>query len=211
METILLYGGTFDPPHNGHMGLVRAAAGLLRPDRVIIEPAGTPPHKAASRTPAADRLAMCRCFYQAAPNVAVDDREIRRGGKSYTVDTLRDLRGDCPKARLYLALGSDMLLSFRTWRSYREILSLADLAVQSREDGDGPELTEAARSLQQEGARIVFVKAPVIELSSTQLRERVRRGGDISAYVPADVARYICAHRLYAGAPEHGAGKGNGA
>ncbi len=211
METILLYGGTFDPPHNGHMGLVRAAAGLLRPDRVIIEPAGTPPHKAASQTPAEDRLAMCRCFYRAAPNVVVDDSEIRRGGKSYTVDTLQALRGSCPAARLCLALGSDMLLSFRTWRSYREILSLADLAVQSREDGDRPELAEAARSLQQEGARIVLVKAPVIELSSTQLRERVRRGGDISAYVPHEVARYIRARGLYAGSPEDGEGKGNGA
>lgn len=192
--TILHYGGTFDPPHNGHMALVRAAARLLRPDRIIIEPAGTPPHKAASATPAADRLAMCRCFLAAAPGVQLDDGEICRGGKSYTVDTLR---AQYPQARIFLAMGSDMLLSFREWRCWREILRIADLAVQSREEGDEPELAAMARSLAADGGRVVLVKAPALEISSTRLREIIESGGDASAYVPAQVWSYIERHGLY--------------
>ncbi len=195
--TILHYGGTFDPPHNGHMALVRAAARLLRPDRIIIEPAGTPPHKAASATPAADRLAMCRCFLAAAPGVQLDDGEIRRGGKSYTVDTLRALRAQYPQAHIFLAMGSDMLLSFREWRCWREILQIAALAVQSREEGDEPELAAMARSLAADGGRVVLVKAPALEISSTRLREIIESGGDASAYVPAQVWSYIERHGLY--------------
>ncbi len=83
----LLYGGTFDPPHNGHMNNLRAALALVRPDRAIVMPAGTPPHKHASATPAALRFAMCQCFKSLSPVVEVSDWEIQQGGRSYTVHT----------------------------------------------------------------------------------------------------------------------------
>ena len=89
----LLYGGTFDPPHNGHMNNLRAALALVQPDRALVMPAGTPPHKHASATPAELRLQMCACFTALSPAVQVSDWEIRRGGRSYTVHTLEWLRG----------------------------------------------------------------------------------------------------------------------
>ena len=115
---IMLYGGTFDPPHNGHINNLRAALALVRPDRAIVMPAGTPPHKQASTTPAALRLQMCACFTALSPVVEVSDWEIRRGGRSYTVHTLEWLRSCDPAAELYLCVGSDMLLSFDGWHRW---------------------------------------------------------------------------------------------
>lgn len=112
---VLLYGGTFDPPHNGHMNNLRAALELVQPDRAIVMPAGIPPHKTASATPGALRLAMCACFTALSPAVEVSDWEIRQGGRSYTVHTLEMLRARFPDAALYLSVGSDMLLSFQRW------------------------------------------------------------------------------------------------
>ena len=195
--TILHYGGTFDPPHNGHMALVRAAARLLRPDRIIIEPAGTPPHKAASATPAADRLAMCRCFAALGPGVTVSRWEIDQGGRSYTVHTLEMLRAAWPGAQLYLAIGSDMLLTFRIWRHWQEILQRAVLVVHSRRGGDEPSLREFARSLAEEGGRVVFAPGRVLEVSSTQLRQALEAGRTPDGLLPPMVARYITDHGLY--------------
>lgn len=196
-QRILLYGGTFDPPHNGHMNLLKAAVQALRPERVIIEPAGLPPHKAASATAPEHRLAMCRCFLHAGGDITVDDTEIRRAGKSYTVDTLRAFCTRFPDAQIYLALGSDMFLSFQEWKDYREIFKMAVLVVQSRKDGDGEELLNMAKILQSQGAQVILVDAPPIELSSAQLRERLYAGKDVSRYLPGEVQAYIEAHGLY--------------
>ena len=129
---IMLYGGTFDPPHNGHINNLRAALALVRPDRAIVMPAGTPPHKQASTTPAALRLQMCACFTALSPVVEVSDWEIRRGGRSYTVHTLEWLRSCDPAAELYLCVGSDMLLTFTQWYRWQDMLSMAALVVESR-------------------------------------------------------------------------------
>ena len=144
---VLLYGGTFDPPHNGHMNNLRAALDLVRPDRAIVMPAGTPPHKAASATPGEVRLAMCDCFKALSPLVEVSDWEIRRGGRSYTYNTLEMLQQQCPGAELFLSIGSDMLLSFPRWNRWRDILQMATLVVESRRPGDALALHTAAQQL----------------------------------------------------------------
>ena len=118
---VLLYGGTFDPPHNGHMNNLRAALALVQPDRALVMPAGTPPHKHASATPAELRLQMCACFTALSPAVQVSDWEIRRGGRSYTVHTLEWLRGQDPDGALYLCVGSDMLLTFQEWYRWQDM------------------------------------------------------------------------------------------
>ena len=141
---ILLYGGTFDPPHWGHINNLRAAMQAVQPDKVIVMPAGIPPHKAASATPGSLRLQMCRCFLQLGEQVEISDWEISHEGKSYTVNTLRMLHSTYPDAQLYLTVGSDMLTSFRTWREWQSILQLATLVVESREADDADMLAEFA-------------------------------------------------------------------
>ena len=198
MERILVYGGTFDPPHNGHMALLACACKAVQPGRVLVVPAGVPPHKRASATPAAHRLAMARCFEGVWPGVQVDDIEVRRPGKSYTIDTLRQFHGRWPGAQLYLAIGSDMLTTFRIWHCWQEILRLAVLVVHSRENGDEPALRRFADGIAAEGGRVVFAPGQVLGISSTQVRQLARQGKPLGGLVPPLVERYIATHGLYA-------------
>lgn len=197
MERVLLYGGTFDPPHNGHVALLKAACETVRPDVALVTPTGTPPHKEGGETPAALRLEMCRCFLPAWPGVRLDDSEIRRGGKSYTIDTVEAVRARFPQAALYLCVGSDMLLTFHEWRRYRDLLALATLVVHSRWPGDGDALHAAARRLEAAGGRVLFTGGQVLEVSSSALRACLQAGGDIAALVPPQVLAVIRREGLY--------------
>ena len=167
---LLLYGGTFDPPHLGHINNLTAAIEAVQPDRVVVMPAGIPPHKKASATPGAVRLAMCQCFLPLHPQMEVSGWEIGQGGRSFTVDTVAMLKSRYPGARIYLCIGSDMLLTFTTWRSWQTLLRDVVLVVQSREVGDENALEEAAAALRAEGGTILFARAPALECSSSDVR-----------------------------------------
>ena len=166
----LLYGGTFDPPHNGHMNNLRAALALVQPDRALVMPAGTPPHKHASATPAELRLQMCACFTALSPAVQVSDWEIRRGGRSYTVHTLEWLRGQDPDGALYLCVGSDMLLTFQEWYRWQDMLKMAALVVESRTGTDEAALHAAAAELKKAGGRVLFARAESYPCASSDIR-----------------------------------------
>ena len=194
---LLLFGGTFDPPHNGHMNNLRAAVAAVAPDKAIVMPAGTPPHKAASATPAALRLAMCACFRAVAPCVTVSDWEIEQQGRSYTVQTLEMLRAQWPGAELYLSVGSDMLFTFREWYRWRDILQLAALVVQSRTDGDTTALRAAAESLAADGGRVVFAAAPALECASSDIRAGRYTPAELARLLPAPVPAIIAHAGLY--------------
>ncbi len=190
---ILLYGGTFDPPHWGHINNLCAAMQAVQPDKVIVMPAGIPPHKAASATPGSLRLQMCRCFLQLGEQVEISDWEITHEGKSYTVNTLRMLHSTYPDAQLYLTVGSDMLTSFRTWREWQSILQLATLVVESREADDAAVLAEFADSLCGDGARILFARAKPVPMSSSEIRQ----GSAGAEAVPPEVWQIISSRGLY--------------
>ena len=170
VQKVLLYGGTFDPPHNGHMNNLRAALELVRPDKAIVMPAGIPPHKKASTTPGKVRLAMCQCFTALSPAVEVSDWEIAQGGRSYTVHTLEMLRDAYPGAELYLCVGSDMLLTFTQWSRWQDMLAMAALVVESREAGDEPALQAAAADLTAQGGRVLFARAEAYPCASSDIR-----------------------------------------
>ena len=194
---VLLYGGTFDPPHNGHMNNLRAALDLVQPDRAIVMPAGIPPHKAASATPGALRLAMCACFTALSPAVEVSDWEISQGGRSYTVHTLEMLRARFPDAALYLSVGSDMLLSFQKWCRWQDILQMATLVVESRRPGDDADLAAAARDLQAAGGRVLFAKAESYPCASSELRSGKIPRSQWPRYLPEQVLQVIETQGLY--------------
>ena len=145
---VLLYGGTFDPPHNGHLNNLRAAADRVRPDKVVVMPAGLSPFKQHTSAPGALRLEMCRCFAALAqepgmPPLEVSGWEVAQaaaGSRNYTVLTLEMLARENPSAVLYLAIGSDMLLSFEGWHRWQDILRIARVVVTSRDIGDAPAL-----------------------------------------------------------------------
>jgi nicotinate-nucleotide adenylyltransferase len=192
-----LFGGTFDPPHVGHLVIAECARDQLRLDRVVFVPAGTPPHKIGRpRAPSPDRIAMTRLAVRGNPEFTVATLEARRRGPSFTIDTVREFRRRFPGARLYLLIGSDSLDDFITWREPDAIASLATLAVAGR-----PSRRAAARTPAARRARIVALDNPKLEVSSSGVRARVRRGRSIRYLVPDAVARYIARRRLYRSRP----------
>lgn len=171
---LLLFGGTFDPPHIGHMNLLRGAMQAVQPDLTIVMPAGVPPHKAASMTPGMCRYEMCACFLalekECGGRIEISDWEIHRQGRNYTIDTVTMLEQKYPGAELYLSVGSDMLLTFTEWRRWPELLQKATLVVESRCEGDMGALHRAARALSAEGGRIVFSQAKALPMASSDIR-----------------------------------------
>lgn len=194
---VLLYGGTFDPPHVGHLNNLRASIAAVRPDRVIVMPAGTPPHKAASTTPAELRYAMCDCFRALGEQVEISRWEIDQGGRSYTIHTLEMLHRRWPEAELYLCVGSDMLTSFTQWMRWQDILALATLVVQSRAPGEGDALHRAAADLQAQGGRILFADARPVPCASRDIRAGRYTGAALEALLPPPVGQIIRENRLY--------------
>ena len=177
----LLYGGTFDPPHNGHMNNLRAALALVQPDRALVMPAGTPPHKHASATPAELRLQMCACFTALSPAVQVSDWEIRRGGRSYTVHTLEMLRTADPAGELYLCVGSDMLLTFQ----------------ESRTGTDEAALHAAAAELKKAGGRVLFARAESYPCASSDIRSGKIPREQWPEVLPPEVLAVVQENGLY--------------
>lgn len=191
-----MLGGTFNPPHLGHLRAAELAHDALQLDRVLFIPTNIPPHKALPEHTAtvADRCEMVRRLTADAPWAQLDTIEIDRGGASYTVDTLRALhaRGETD---LYLIVGTDMLLSFdRIWRAPDEIAQLCTLAVCARMQDDWDRLRRKAELLRHSlHARIELVQGDSIPISSTELRQ----GGALRRYTAPAVADYIEQHHLY--------------
>ena len=142
----------------------------VQPDKAIVMPAGIPPHKKASTTPGEVRLAMCACFTALSPLVEVSDWEIRQGGRSYTVHTLEMLREAYPGAELYLCVGSDMLLTFTQWYRWQDMLAMATLVVESREEGDEAALQASATELAAQGGKVLFARAEAYPCASSDIR-----------------------------------------
>ena len=195
---IALFGGSFDPIHNGHVQMAQAFVRALALDRVIFMPTGDPPHKMRSGMAAADhRLAMCRLAVQAFPWAVVSDRELSRGGASFTVDTLRTLREQEPEAEWFLLTGADMFVTLHSWYRFSEIARMATLCTLPRDERNAAELQKYAERLTGDGARCVVLPEPVQAVSSTGLRERARRSDSLSGLVPPAVEDYIHRYRLY--------------
>ena len=199
-----IYGGTFNPPHLGHLEAARTAVKVLNLDRLLLGPAGTPPHKDLPEdTPSPeDRLAMTRLTADAMmmPDIVqVSNIEISRKGKSYTADTVEELHRQYPGAELYLLMGTDMFLSFQNWHDAKAIARLAGLCAFGRTEGDGEALFAPQREFlsREYGANVVTITLPgLVEVSSTQLRRRLEKGEGGANLLPA-VYGYILMHRLY--------------
>lgn len=192
MKRLGLFGGTFDPPHVGHLVLAECARERLRLDRVVFIPAGQPPHKSRSRlsSPAA-RVAMTRLAIRGHRAFTVSTLEVEGDGPSFTIETLRAFARRSPKSRLFLLIGADSLDDFRNWHEPEEILELATLAVAGR-PGAGRAAPWAQRRRDE-----VWLENPELEVSSSLLRARARAGRSLRYLVPDAVAAYIARHRLY--------------
>ena len=199
-----ILGGTFDPPHVGHLTLAEAALGYLSLDRVLFVPAGEPWRKTDREiTPSEHRLAMVRLAIEGCPQYEVSTLEVDRPGPSYTVDTLGDLLArHGPEAELYLILGEDALLDLPNWREPQRIIALAWLAVALRSPGRDLEVTELEKAIPGISRRLTVLPMSYVDVSGTALREWLRKGVDLKGLVPPSVEAYIKEHRLYSATPQ---------
>jgi nicotinate-nucleotide adenylyltransferase len=190
-----IFGGSFDPVHNAHVALARLALTELSLDELLWVPAGQPWQKQRSLAPAAQREAMVRLAIEGEPRFTISRIEIERNGPSYTIDSVRALQAERPGATWFLVIGRDQYAGFHTWHGWQALLGLATLAVADRAAmrPDAPLAADA----QLLAVAHETVALPMMDVSSTDIRERIAQGLPVDDLVPAAVARYIARHSLY--------------
>jgi nicotinate-nucleotide adenylyltransferase len=202
-----ILGGTFNPPHVGHLAVARHAREELALDLVLLVPAHTSPYKAAGhgngsvlggRDPGPlHRLAMCRLAVAGEDGLDVSAVEVERGGLSYTVDTLRAIHATHPNAELTFIVGADTARTLGSWREPAELLALAHLAVAARAGTGRQRVLDAVSETGGDRADVRFLEMPTVDASSSMARERIARGEVVDALLGPAVAGYIAEHGLY--------------
>ena len=194
-----VFGGAFDPPHNAHLALAQTAIHELELDALHVIPTGQAWHKARPLSAPEHRLAMARLAFADLPGVVVDDREIKRAGPTFTIDTLQALQAENPVAQLYLMMGADQFAAFKQWHQWQEIMQIAIICIAARARIDW--LEGQFSTLKQAEKRLLTLHMPEMAVSATQIRQLMAGGlgenGAMSDLVPDAVASYIAKHQLY--------------
>jgi nicotinate-nucleotide adenylyltransferase len=191
-----ILGGTFDPIHLGHLAAAKAAMECAHLDRVLLVPSAQPPHRGAAQARAEDRLAMSRLAVDADTRLVVSDVEVKRGGKSYTVDTLRELHRSFPDDELFLILGWDAARLFRTWHEPEAVSTLASIVIVGRPGMSLPTTTDL-KAVGMDPNRVVMCLLPTPDISGSELRRAIAAGKSVAGKVPSAVERYIAEHHIY--------------
>ena len=194
-----MFGGAFDPPHNAHLALAKTALHELELDVLHVIPTGQAWHKARTLTTPEHRLAMTHLAFADVPGAVVDDREIKRAGPTFTIDTLRALQVENPDPQLYLLMGGDQFAAFRQWHEWREIMKIAIICIAARARFDWA--TGQFDALKEPEMRVLMLQMPQMAVSATQIRQLISGGlGEnqaIADLLPHPVASYIAQHELY--------------
>jgi nicotinate-nucleotide adenylyltransferase len=194
-----VFGGAFDPPHNAHVALARAALEQFGLDALYIVPTGQAWHKSRELIAPCHRLAMTRLAFEDIPRVVVDDRELQRAGPTFTIDTLEALQAENPEAQLYLFIGADQFAAFRQWHRWEEILELAIICIADRAQSTLAQAQFEAYSGYSK--HFLTLQLPLMPVSATQIRQLMASGvateEAVASLVPEPVARYISQHQLY--------------
>lgn len=188
-----ILGGTFDPVHYAHLRIAQLALDMLGLGQLLWVPTGAPGYRNAPVASPADRVAMLELAIRGEPRYVIDRRELAPGASGYTVDTLRALRAERgPGCPLVLLMGGDQFEKLETWHRWQELFALARIAVVAR-PGWAPHASDAVRA----AGRVERIDMPPLDISSTEIRQRIARGEDVSRLVPPEVLRYISSRRLY--------------
>lgn len=192
-----IYGGSFNPVHNGHIHLALTAVSELELDRLYLVPSKISPHRSSEEyVPEEDRLEMLRLACEVSDRLEVCDYELLSDRVSYTIFTVEEFRRRFPDDELFLLVGSDMLMIFETWKRFEDILRECTLAVVSRCEGDMPELEKKAEELSKYG-RIRLCRAAPVEVSSTEIRKKIAKNQKYYCYLDKKVVQYIRLKKLY--------------
>ena len=194
-QRVGVFGGAFDPPHIAHLALVRSAIEQLELDALRVIPTGHAWHKTRTLSPAEHRVNMARLVFASDSRVLVDDRETRRAGPTYTIDTLNALKAEKPRADFFLIIGADQARSLTTWHRWQEVVQSATICVAGRNDSKKA-AGEFIPPIDLKD-RFLRLKMPLNPISATAIRARVAHSEPIAALVGEPVARYIAQHHLY--------------
>lgn len=205
LKMVAMFGGTFDPVHNGHLQTVWQLKNDLAIDQVHWVPSAQPPHREQPGASAMQRLAMLELALKPYAGMCADDIEIRRQGPSYTVLTAQELRQQNPDASLVLIVGADAMQSFHTWYQHERILQLTNLIVMHRAGYSSelssvllPYVTNQVADLQaHRNGKVLVYPAPAVPISATLVRQNLHNGVSVTEWVPAPVVDYIVQHDLY--------------
>ncbi len=196
MKKIAIFGGTFNPVHNGHINLLKGIDEKFCFDEILLIPSFLPPHKEAVELASGKaRMKMLSFAFEDMEKCGVCDIELNKKGKSYTIDTVKKLKQIFPNSELYFIIGSDMLLTFDQWKKWREILKYTNILASSRNENETELLIKKACELDKN--RITVVEIKPFPVSSTEVRNMIKRGEDVSHLVPEKVLRYINQEGLY--------------
>lgn len=193
-----IFGGTFNPIHMGHLNLMLNAKKTADLDEIILMPSKIPPHK--KPVDLADdeiRLHMCSLAAEPFGGISVSDYEIKQPRVSYSVYTVRHFKELYPDDELYFIMGGDMLLSFHTWYLYGEILEAVTIIAAAREEDELLKLSEYSKRSDMKKLRLVLIKEDPLVMSSTELREKLKAGGDCRNMLPQGVWEYIKENKIY--------------
>ena len=191
-------GGTFDPIHMGHLRMAEHVFQRMELEQIIFIPAYVPPHKLGQDfAPAADRYAMTELAVADNPHFIVSDMEIKRTGVSYTIDTIRELHRQYADKELHFIIGADSVAQLHTWHNIEEMLEMTTFVAVWRPGYEGA-MEELVRHLGQRAReRVLLLDTPVYDISSTEIRTRIREGRSLAGLVPGSVEKYIFEHGLY--------------
>jgi nicotinate-nucleotide adenylyltransferase len=192
-----VYGGAFDPPHVAHHALAQSAISQLALDQLRIFPTGQAWHKMRQPSPAQHRLAMTQLAFADLTKVQVDARETLRPGATYTIDTLNELQAENPGAELFLLMGADQFQAFGNWHRWQDIAKIATICIAARATSTSAESLNRLQNTAQTACKIQLIDMPAMDISATELRERVRQGLSCDHLVNNEVARYIAQYHLY--------------
>lgn len=197
-QKIAMYGGSFNPVHTGHIQLAEYFVNELELDKLLLIPDSKPPHKNDKEMISANhRYNMCVLATEDVKNIQVSDIEIKRQGKSYTVDTLRQLGDIYKNTQLYLIMGADMFITLHTWKEYREILSRAIICAVPRDKDSINLLIDYSKTLETDGLRCIISEKMMMNVSSTEIRSCIRQNKLITGMVNRKVEDYIYKNSLY--------------
>jgi len=187
------FGGAFDPPHNGHIRLAEAAAEQLKLKKLLIIPTFNAPHKDTSAASFDERMAMCSLAFGHIEGAEISDIERTLGGTSYTINTVRALKKLYPDSVFYLLIGGDMLFGFTKWFRYEALLNETKVCAVARDNDSFIDMMEFANEI----GRVKVLPTKAVEVSSTEIREKLASGRDVSQLIPENVMEYIGTRGLY--------------
>ena len=198
MGKVVMFGGTFNPIHSGHVEMIKCLSVCECVEKVVIIPTKIPPHKTVSFLASeTDRLELCRIATEGFDKVVVSDIELTREGKSYTIDTLLELKKVYPESELAIAIGADMLVTLDEWKDYQNILKNASIITFFRNDTESEFYDEWIVKLEQLGANIIVMNDVIKTVSSTEIRNRIEAGKSVTGLVPKKVEEYILNNAVY--------------